>query len=359
MRPVSICVFVICLCVVVHGTSSNTVDSETPQWKTDMNRMVLQSNEILTPTQDTRNNEDHNERSHEKNFDRIPPRYRYRNNKRERYYPKPLHKNKHNQKNRQRSNSQPNVLGRLLNPNEYPPNWNGGYYKYHQEGRAVVPHIGANINVPITRGNFRAHRNKIITSVIKPGDEWKYADLLDKRSSETSPIKQSHYRQRDPTYSNDDPRIHKRKHKKHCVMCPEERTLITNKKRDKVLFESPKLRSCLGRPLNSKYSFKSIYGAKPGDLLSPGTHALVGEIHYLNKSLQICHLRVNVITKQCDKFDIPSNLKMDCDAGNNWGSECQFQCENPSHILDGDNGMFCNDDLKWVGNVPNCKKSKN
>lgn len=207
----------------------------------------------------------------------------------ERYYPKPLHKNKHNQKNRQRSNSQPNVLGRLLNPNEYPPNWNGGYYKYHQEGRAVVPHIGASINVPITKGNFRAHRNKIITSIIKPGDEWKYADLLDKRSSESSPIKQSHYRQRgmclslftfwshlkklyfylilDPTYSNDDPRSHKRKHKKHCVMCPEERTLITNKKRDKVLFESPKLRSCLGRPLNSVSTYLNSQQTNEGGII--------------------------------------------------------------------------------------------
>lgn len=73
-----------------------------------------------------------------------------------------------------RQNLQSNELPIALNADNYPPNWNGGYYKYHQVGNALIPYPGATQNLGRTRGNARAHRAKIVTTILKPGEEWKY-----------------------------------------------------------------------------------------------------------------------------------------------------------------------------------------
>lgn len=103
-----------------------------------------------------------------------------------------------------------------------------------------------------------------------------------------------------------------------------------------------------------------MFGAKPGDLLPHGTHVLVGEILFKDKPIQTCHLRVNVITRQCGVIPIPENMSVTCDTGHLWGSKCSFGCKNQNDELqiERTNGIICNDDLHWIGEVPKCVPSK-
>lgn len=146
-----------------------------------------------------------------------------------------------------------------------------------------------------------------------------------------------------------------------CIKCPGEKTMMASKYEDGVMIEGPKLHSCAGHILSpTQYTLDTLFSPSFRFGLPQGTHSFIGRIRNTktNEIEKVCTLRYKVIVQKCTKFYPPDkNLRVFCDMGNVWGSKCRFGCKHNGK-LSHNRPIYCNDELKWSGDVPICKYAK-
>lgn len=146
-----------------------------------------------------------------------------------------------------------------------------------------------------------------------------------------------------------------------CIKCPGEKTLMASKYEDGVMIDGPKLHSCAGHILSpTQYTLDTLFSQNFRFGLPQGMHSFIGRIRNTktNEIEKVCTLRYKVIVQKCTKFHSPDkNLRVFCDMGNVWGSKCRFGCKNNGK-LSHNRPIYCNDELKWSGEVPICKYAR-
>lgn len=137
--------------------------------------------------------------------------------------------------------------------------------------------------------------------------------------------------------------------------------MMASKYEDGVMVEGPKLHSCAGHILSpDQYTLDTLFSSSFRFGLPQGTHSFIGRIRntQTNAIEKVCTLRYKVLVQKCTKFSTSdSNLRVFCDMGNVWGSKCRFGCKNNGK-LSHNRPIYCNDELKWSGEVPICKFAK-
>lgn len=156
--------------------------------------------------------------------------------------------------------------------------------------------------------------------------------------------------------------FHVKSHRgRFCLKCPGEKTMMASKYEDGVMVEGPKLHSCAGHILSpDQYTLDTLFSSSFRFGLPQGTHSFIGRIRntQTNAIEKVCTLRYKVLVQKCTKFSTSdSNLRVFCDMGNVWGSKCRFGCKNNGK-LSHNRPIYCNDELKWSGEVPICKYAK-
>ncbi|XP_050348200.1 uncharacterized protein LOC126772062 isoform X2 [Nymphalis io] len=136
---------------------------------------------------------------------------------------------------------------------------------------------------------------------------------------------------------------------KKCIQCPHDRTLIAKVGADRVFLQSPSLKTCSGRKAPTNVRFVHMYGAKFGTLLEQGSHVVLGRLMYKNQSLQVCKMQVHVIVQTCPT---PKYLISHCEGEY---KPCNFTCRDKTLELLGESALFCGEDMKWEGFLPQCR----
>lgn len=150
-----------------------------------------------------------------------------------------------------------------------------------------------------------------------------------------------------------------------CVKCPPELTVVAQRRLDGVLIELPSPVACGGPAspqshfVHATYEVQSLFGSHHF-VLPAGAHSFYGRIVNKNTGLdeRLCHLKYKVIVRECVPYR-PRNrrVKAKCDLGSIWGSQCTLTCRNEARRYAG-TMVYCNDDLEWIGQEPNCGKYK-
>lgn len=143
-----------------------------------------------------------------------------------------------------------------------------------------------------------------------------------------------------------------------CIKCPPEKILIAKRGLDGVHVDIPQLTTCNDRPISrSVYELETLFSKKHHFILPRGSHSFIGQIvNKKNFSVEhVCSLKYKIIVRSCGPF-IPQNMnvKVKCDAADLWGSKCSFSCKNNNGILTHKEQVFCNDNLQWHGEEPDC-----
>lgn len=146
-----------------------------------------------------------------------------------------------------------------------------------------------------------------------------------------------------------------------CIKCPPEKILIASKFQDGILIDAPKIHSCSGHTLSpTQYTLETLFSPNFKFGLPQGMHSFIGRIRNVktNDIEKVCSLKYKVVVQKCQKFHSPDiNMRVFCDMVNIWGSKCRFGCRNNGK-LSHNRPIYCNDDLKWSGDIPSCKYAK-
>ena len=143
----------------------------------------------------------------------------------------------------------------------------------------------------------------------------------------------------------------------NCVRCPQEKTVIAQKRLDGVLIEPPAATSCVdNKPFSqAQYQVQTLFDQYMF-ILPEGNHKFIAKIFNMltKEEEKLCSLKYKVIVRQCAPYRMKNTkLRIKCDLGNIWGSICTFSCKNKG-IVSHQIPVICDDDLEWTGHEPTC-----
>lgn len=151
-----------------------------------------------------------------------------------------------------------------------------------------------------------------------------------------------------------------------CARCPNaDQIVIAQRRLDGVLIEPPVPQPCdATAPSQSVAIVQARYRLQT--LMAPYKFALPAGEHSIYARLinrktgldeQMCRLRYTVIVRQCADYRPRDQfVRVRCDLGNVWGSRCQLTCRGNKVMSQVPaTTVYCNDDLEWTGDEPQCK----
>lgn len=151
-----------------------------------------------------------------------------------------------------------------------------------------------------------------------------------------------------------------------CVRCPNaEQTVVAQRRLDGVLIEPPLPQTCDASAstqttavIQSRYRLQTLLS--PYKFALPaGTHSFYARLinRKTGRDEQMCRLRYNVVVRQCPDYRPHDQfVRIRCDLGNIWGSRCQLTCRGNRYMGQiPATTVYCNTDLEWVGEEPQCK----